>query len=142
MTVPFDSASGPAQTHPASSRRTIVSITRMPSSLSLRHGQRGEAFAAGGAEIVGVLDADLLQRLEAIGDEAGRQHGDPLDPFSRQRLHGFGRVRLQPLGAPEPRLKRQAQTILLPALALAIWWSAASDNPAALQLRRLVDKSA
>jgi Double zinc ribbon len=31
--------------------------------------------------------------------------------------------------------------LLLPALALAIWWSAASDNPAALQLRRLVDKS-
>jgi hypothetical protein len=31
--------------------------------------------------------------------------------------------------------------LLLPALALAIWWSAASDNPAALQLRRLVDRS-
>jgi hypothetical protein len=31
--------------------------------------------------------------------------------------------------------------LVLPALALAIWWSTASDNPAALQLRRLVDRS-
>ena len=31
--------------------------------------------------------------------------------------------------------------LLLPALALAIWWAAASDNPAALQLRRLANKS-
>ena len=31
--------------------------------------------------------------------------------------------------------------LLVPALALAIWWAAASDNPAALQLRRLANKS-
>ena len=36
-------------------------------------GQRGELLAAGGLEIAGVLDADLLQRLQAVGGEAGRE---------------------------------------------------------------------
>jgi hypothetical protein len=44
-------------------------------------------------------------------------------------------------GAPKRPKSPIVIWLLLPALALAIWWSAASDNPAALQLRRLVDKS-
>ena len=67
---------GSPQTQPASSRRATVSITRMPSSLSLRQGSAANCLAAGLVEIAGVLDADLLQRLEAVGGEAGRQHGE------------------------------------------------------------------
>jgi len=48
-----------------------------------------------------------------------------------------------PSQAAAPKLPKSTIAIwlLLPALALAIWWTAASDNPAALQLRRLADKS-
>jgi hypothetical protein len=46
-----------------------------------------------------------------------------------------------PAAAPKRRKSPIVIWLVFPALALAIWWSAASDNPAAQQLRRLVDKS-
>src|SRR5262249_45558927 len=48
----------------------------------------GEILAAGALEVVRVLDRDLLQRLEAIGRKAGRDHGEILDPLAGQTLDG------------------------------------------------------
>lgn len=68
------------------------------------------------------------------------QSGNAMPNSAQPKVETTVRVRSQTDGA-----KRRKSPIviwlLLPALALAIWWTAASDNPAALQLRRLADKS-
>ena len=56
------------------------------------------------------------------------------------KVETTGRAQSQADG-PKRRKSPIVIWLLLPALAFAIWWSAASDNPAALQLRRLADKS-
>src|SRR3546814_1681374 len=63
-------------------------------------------LAARRAENLRVLQRDLLQRLQAVGGEAGADHVQATDPGAGQRPQGRVGRRLQPLFAPEARLER------------------------------------
>jgi len=67
------------------------------------------------AEDCGILDRDLLQRLQAIGREARRDHRDRLDPALRQSPHGRIGRGLEPLRATEARLISHHQLPLVEA---------------------------
>src|SRR5215210_2352480 len=82
-------------------------------------GQIGESLAAVRLEIVPVLAVELLQRLEAIGREAGRDDREALDAALRQRRHGLVGVGAQPLLVSEARLEAEAEARLRPAEGLA-----------------------
>ncbi len=66
-----------------------------------------EFLAAGLEECRPRLDADFLQRFQAVGDESRAKHVDPFDALSAKRLQHLGRVGLQPLGAAEAGLERE-----------------------------------
>ena len=50
---------------------------------SLRQSSSANSLAAGGEERLAAADAELLERLEAIGGKAGRGDGDALDALRR-----------------------------------------------------------
>ena len=71
-----------------------------------------ELAAACGEEGLLALDADLLQRLEAVGDEARAEDVNapqPLVGVALERGQGIG---LEPLGAPETRPELQLPVAL------------------------------
>ena len=78
----------------------------MPSGESLRQSSKAKSLAAGVLERLAAANAELFQRLDAIGGKARRGDGDALDALLRiGRERRVGR-RLQPFGAAEPRLER------------------------------------
>ena len=99
---------------PISSRRATASITAIPSALSLRQGIAANFSPPACAKIAGVFDADLLERLQAVGDEAGGDDGEALDAALGQLPHRVGGVGLQPFGPAEARLERHPQPLLAP----------------------------
>src|SRR5690606_41428111 len=64
-----------------------------------------EGLAAGPEEGVPAFDGDLLEGLEAVGDEAGTHHVDTAHARLRQLAQRRFGVGLQPLGAAETRLE-------------------------------------
>ena len=84
-------------------------IISMPASLSFRQGMAAKFCAAVALEHVRVLDCDFLQRLQAIGGKARRDHDQILHALFGQRLDGLDGVGLQPSGAAEARLIGQHQ---------------------------------
>ncbi len=68
-------------------------------------GHQDQVVAAGGTERRAALVADLLQGLDAVGDERRAHHQELLHPARGQRLDGRLGVGLDPLGAPQPRLE-------------------------------------
>ena len=76
-------------------------------------GDRREILPAVLLEDVRVLDRDLLQRLETVGGEAGRDHRQVLHAAPGEVPDGvIGRGR-EPLGTAEARLERQHQFLLV-----------------------------
>ena len=74
-------------------------------------GDAGEFLAAAVVEVFGVLAADLLDRLEAVGREARRHHGEPFHAAGGEGLDGLVGVGLQPFRAAEARLERQLELV-------------------------------
>ena len=68
-------------------------------------GNVGEFFAAMLEEDFLVLLRDLLERLDAVGCEAGRENRDISDAALRQSLDRLVSVGLDPLGTAEARLE-------------------------------------
>ncbi len=91
----------------------------MPGSLSFRQGISGKLLAAIVLEDLGVFLRDFFQRLQAIGGETGRHHGDAAHAVLRQLRDGLVGVGLQPLVEAEARLERQQQLGGVEAHALA-----------------------
>src|SRR3954453_18074164 len=77
-------------------------------------GNMGELLASPGAEGFGGKNRDLLQRFQAIADEARIEDRHPLDPFAGETREGGIRVGLQPLLRTEARLERDHQIRLVP----------------------------
>src|SRR5687767_2043875 len=59
------------------------------------------------------FDSDLLEGLQAIGDEAGTDHVHAAHSLLAQFDERLGGIGLEPLGAPEPRLERDAVALRL-----------------------------
>ncbi len=70
-----------------------------------------ELAAAGPEERLAHLLVDLLQRLEAVGREAGAHHVDATQPLLRERDQRRFGVRLEPLGLAEPALEGDLQRV-------------------------------
>jgi hypothetical protein len=68
-------------------------------------GDVGELLAARLLEAFADLLVDLFQRLDAVGAEGGRDHGDPLLALLGQPRDLFDRVGLQPFLGAEPALE-------------------------------------
>lgn len=62
-------------------------------------------------ENLAVLDVELLQRLKAIGREAGRDDGERLRTGLGQRLHRLVGIGLEPFGRAEARLEGQPEAL-------------------------------
>ena len=75
----------------------------------VKAGNRGKLLAAIMLEDLGVFLRDLLQRLQAIGGEAGGDDGDALHTIFREFLDGLVRIGLQPRVEAEARLKCKDQ---------------------------------
>ena len=78
-------------------------------------------------EDLGVLDGDLLQRLQAIGDEARIEDGDALDALMRKALDRLVGVGLQPFLRAEAGLEGDEERFARPspgarAGAGAVFW--------------------
>ncbi len=97
----------------------MASMTAIPSSLSLRQGIWVKFSPPGLVEDLAGFARDLLQRLEAVGDEPGLKTAMDFTPscasFST-RLVGVG---LEPFLRPEARLEAGDQPLLGPAEAFA-----------------------
>src|SRR5215469_1619043 len=63
---------------------------------------------AGAHENVAILDVNFLERLEAIDGESRANHRHVTDAASRHLRQHTTRVRAQPAGRAEPRLKAHA----------------------------------
>src|SRR6202044_16072 len=72
---------------------------------------RGEALAARLAKVAGVLDADFLQRLQAVGGESRSDDDPPFAPARGELAHRRGGIGLQPFGAAEARLKGHLEAL-------------------------------
>src|SRR5437868_3396414 len=68
-------------------------------------GDGEKILAAVAVEDAGVLDRNLLQRLQAIGGKSGRDHDQILDAALGELSDGVDGRRLKPLGAAEARLE-------------------------------------
>ncbi len=77
-----------------------------------------KVLAARGEEGVAPFDADLLQRLEAIGDEARADHVDALMTLLCELAQGRVGVGLEPARAAEAALERNLVFLLLQSQAL------------------------
>src|SRR5215467_12352812 len=73
---------------------------------------RHKILAAITLEYIGVVDPDLLQSLEAVGREAGRDHRKLLDAALGERLDAVDGRRLEPSGTAEARLECEHQLLL------------------------------
>ena len=82
-------------------------------------GDEGKLLAAIVPENLGIFLRDFLQRLQAIGGEAGGYDGNALHPIFRQLFDGLVRIGLQPLVEAEARLKCKDQFRGIKAHALA-----------------------
>ena len=68
-------------------------------------GNGGKLLAAIVLEYLGILLRDLLQRLQAIGGEAGGHDGNAFHPIFREFFDGLVRIGLQPFVETEALLK-------------------------------------
>src|SRR5688572_21045059 len=68
-------------------------------------GEVGEIGPAGAEESIAAADRQLLERLQAVGGEAGRDHGHFDHALARKLGEQFVGGRLEPFGAAEARLK-------------------------------------
>src|SRR5690606_19812425 len=68
-------------------------------------GKRRELLTAMLAEEFRVLDGDLLERLDAVGREAGRDHGEAPHALVAERPHRLIGIGLEPFGAAETGLE-------------------------------------
>ena len=91
----------------------------MPAGESFRHGHVREMLAAVMQEDLAALHRDLLQRLQAVGDEAGIDDRDPLHALAGEPLDRLVGIGLQPFLRPEARLEGRDQPPLAPAEPLA-----------------------
>jgi ribosomal protein L40E len=115
------------------------------SQFCLRCGQAVEVLGASPAPVTGPA---LVSCAECGAEFPAREqfclmcgqsvHAMPKGPQAKVETSVRG-----PSQAAVPKRRKSPILIwlLLPALALGIWWAAASDNPAALQLRRLANES-
>ena len=62
-------------------------------------------------EDLAVLHAQLFERFQAVGDEAGGDDGEALDPGLGQALHRLVRIGLEPLVLAEARLEGDAKAL-------------------------------
>src|SRR5262245_13102469 len=74
---------------------------------------RHKILAAIALEHIGVVDRDLLQGLEAVGREAGCDHGELLDATFGERFDAVDGRGLEPFGSAEARLEREHQFLLV-----------------------------
>src|SRR5437588_11657293 len=75
-------------------------------------GDGEKILAAVAMEDAGVVDRNLLQRLQAIGGKSRRDHDQILDAALGELPDGVDGCGLKPLGAAEARLERQHQLVV------------------------------
>src|SRR5262249_1956292 len=74
---------------------------------------RKEILAAIAVKDMSVLARDLLERLQTVGREAGRDDGEALHAALGERFGGLDGRGLEPFAASEPRLEREHQLVLV-----------------------------
>src|SRR3989338_7535440 len=79
--------------------------------MAVQGGDEFQGFGAAGDDRLAIPDTDLLQRLQAVGDEGGTKDDDPFLPrLGKVKEEEVG-VRLDPGGPAESGLKRDLPDI-------------------------------